>query len=241
MTNPRDTGRWDAIAQEYVDTNVQIDFAWGNIPMQPNDDRGMAQLDPELDSHIIATSGYQNFPAFTSGGIFDDTITNTFVPNLIGLNLIQVGNALTDAGLVGSQSLSTVGATSGNNGLVKSQAIPADTSVNVGTTINYVSYNFVAANPIAGLSTTVLPAGWTLAAGDIVMYLVGRTVKPAVDDVIKILGNTNDSLNQGYNVILVENDDAYNTGGTAVKLTAFEKAFATPNTNSGGTWQDYFA
>lgn len=70
MTNPRDTGRWDAINQEYVDTNVRIDFAWGNIPIQPNDDRDTG-LDPELDSHIIATDGWSSFPEFEPNTGFD--------------------------------------------------------------------------------------------------------------------------------------------------------------------------
>ena len=243
--------------------NPKIDFVWGNIPMQPDDQREdavvplgggegdagwgptahfkSAPLDPNLDSHIIATGGYQNFPSFTTGGTYDDTIANTIVPNLIGLNLIQVGEALGAANLIGSQSLSTVGATLGNNGKVKSQALAAGTAVNVNTAVNYVSYNYVAANPIAGMRTNLVPAGWTLGAGDIVMYLVGRTVKPTVGDVIKVVGNTNTSLNQGYNVIAVVNDDVFNTGGTAVQLTAFEKAYDTPNINSGGTWQDFFA
>ena len=241
MTNPRDTGRYDAFTDSYIDQQVRIDFAWGNIPIQPNDDRGENTLDPTLDNHITATSGYAGFPAIASGGIYDDTIANTTVPNLIGLNLIQVGDALEAADLVGNQSLSTAGATSLNNGKVKSQAIAAGTAVNVGTTINYTSYNYVAANPIAGMRTNLVPAGLTLGAGDIIMYLVGRTVKPTVGDVIKVVGNTNNSLNQGYNVIAVVNDDVFNTGGTAVQLTGFEKAYDTPNTNSGGTWQDFFA
>ena len=210
--------------------------------MQPNDDRGMAQLDPELDSHIIATSGYEGFPAFITGNPYDDTVANAVVPNLIGMNLSQVGDALTSAGLVGSQSNTGTGATALNSGLVKSQSIAPDTVVNAGTTVPYVSYLYVSpANPIAGLTTNVGPETPALNPGEILMYLVGRTVKPTVGEVIKILGNTNDSLNQGYNVLSVNDDDSYNTGGTVVLLMAFEKAYADPNTNSGGTWQDYFA
>jgi len=124
--------------------NVRVDFAWGNLPLQPDDQRGEDILDPELDNHIIATSGYQGFPAFITGGVFDDTIANAVVPNLVGLNLIGVGNALTAAGLVGSNTNSSVGATAENNGLVKSQATAAGTTVNVGTTINYVTYLYTA-------------------------------------------------------------------------------------------------
>lgn len=243
MTNPRDTGRWDAINQEYVDQQVQIDFAWGNIPMQPNDDRGEAQLDPSLDSHVIATSGYEGFPAFITGGIYDDTIPNVVMPNLVGLTRTEVATATNSAGFLtgGTNSTTTVGATSQNHNKVKSQSPAPGTALNATDDYNWVVYNYVAANPIAGMSTTNLPAGWTLAPGDIVMYLQGRTVKPTEGETIRITENTNDSLNQGYNVITVANDDAYNTGGTAVKLTAFEKAFQNPNNNSGGVWKDFFA
>ena len=239
MTNPRDTGRWDAIAQEYVDQQVQIDFAWGNIPMQPNDDRGMAQLDPELDSHIIATSGYEGFPAFITGGIYDDTVPNVVVPNIIGAAAFSAETALAQAGLSASQGADvTAGATSGNNDTVATQSPAAGEFVNAGTVVNYSLYNYVApGNPIAGMSTTNIPSGWSaMAGGEIVMYLLGRTTKPTVGHVVSISGNTNSTLNQNYNVNIVENDDHYNTGGTAVKLTAITNALGNPDTNSGGVW-----
>lgn len=64
MTNPRDTGRYDATTDTWVDTNVRIDFAWGNFPIQPNDDRGAATLDPALDNHEIVTEGLNGYPSF---------------------------------------------------------------------------------------------------------------------------------------------------------------------------------
>lgn len=54
MTNPVDTNG-----------NVKVDFVWGNMPLQPNDQRGMAQLDPALDNHSTATGAWQGFPGFT--------------------------------------------------------------------------------------------------------------------------------------------------------------------------------
>lgn len=63
MTNPRDTGRYDAINDTWIDQQVRVDFAWGNIPMQPDDDRDTG-LDSQLDSHVIATDGWAYFPDF---------------------------------------------------------------------------------------------------------------------------------------------------------------------------------
>ena len=59
MTNPVDTNG-----------NVKVDFVWGNMPLQPNDQRGMAQLDPALDSHEIAAGEWQGFPGFEAGAGF---------------------------------------------------------------------------------------------------------------------------------------------------------------------------
>lgn len=43
--------------------NTQIDFAWGNMPIQPNTGRE-DDLDPALDNHILVTTGYGNYPQF---------------------------------------------------------------------------------------------------------------------------------------------------------------------------------
>lgn len=44
--------------------NVQVDFVWGNLPLQPDDQRGLNTLDPALDNHEIATEGYNGYPGF---------------------------------------------------------------------------------------------------------------------------------------------------------------------------------
>ena len=74
--------------------NVQVDFVWGNFPLQPDADRGEDTLDPGLDNHIIATTGYANFPQFLPNYAGDgDTGFETIVPNVRGLFL----NAAQDA------------------------------------------------------------------------------------------------------------------------------------------------
>lgn len=277
MSNPRDTGRYDSMTDSYINQEVRVDFAWGNIPMQPNDDRE-THLDPELDSHIIATSGYEGFPAFITGAPYDDTITNvavpnlvgledptaaqealenvglvlgdtnsssegagvgndgtvksqtpaagTFVnlgatvdivvydnpqvavPNLIGLNIQQVGTALTNVGLVGANTMTTDGATQLNNGLVKSQVIAAGTMVDPGTTINYVLYNYVAINyNIAGIRS----AGATVTQR--YLYLRGRNSGIIAGNQITLLNTGVANYNRPFDVISIVNDDSFNTGG----------------------------
>lgn len=282
MSNERDSGRYDQFTNTTSGTNVRVDFVWGNLPMQPNDDRGEGQdLDPALDGHIIATSRYEGFPAFIQGAPYDDTVDNVevpnivgqdgstaagilaganlnsssdtttdgansenngkvksqspdagtivninstvsyvtyynpqvAVPNLLGMNLIQVGDALTSVGLVGSNTLSTDGATSGNNGTVKSQAIAAGTMVDPGTTINYVLYNYVAPNMnIAGIRAV---------SGNIhqrYLYLNGRNSGLAYLDQITLHNTGVANYNRPFNVMAVVNDDAFNTGGQKVTI-----------------------
>ena len=306
MTNPRDTGRYDAFTDSYVDTNVRVDFAWGNIPMQPNDDRGEATLNPALDSHIIAVSQYEGFPAFTPGTPFDDTIPNVEVPDLTGLSdPTAAETALQNAGLIlGDTNSSSDGATSENELNVKSQSIPAGTLVNAGTTVSievyhtvgipvpnlaglnwslanaaitgagftvgdtsgtttvgatpqnvnlvasqtptagtlaapgsavdYVLYNYVAptTGPISGFNRT---GPFSLNGNQSAMYVVGRTVKPAIGDYIMASGSSDASHNVLWLVSDVVDDNSYNTGGTAVKVT-LNSGTISSNTSSGGTW-----
>ena len=63
--------------------NIQVDFVWGNIPLQPNEDRGMATLDDTLDNHTIATEGWSNYPQY--------------IPNYNGLELFDaLGNVVSN-------------------------------------------------------------------------------------------------------------------------------------------------
>jgi hypothetical protein len=146
MTNPRDTGRWDAIAQEYVDRQVRIDFAWGNIPMQPDDDRGENTLNPALDSHEIAVFGYEGFPAFLTGYPYDDTKVNFEMPDVTGILPSEITSILNSHGGTGSWSVvdsSTDGATTLNDGKVKSQSPAAGTIVNYDQGVEVVVYEYV--------------------------------------------------------------------------------------------------
>lgn len=50
--------------------NVRVDFAWGNMPMQPNDGReanGGELLDPLLDNHEIVYTARSGFPGYAPG------------------------------------------------------------------------------------------------------------------------------------------------------------------------------
>jgi hypothetical protein len=85
---------------------VAIDFVWGNIPMQPNDvrpDTATGRLDPALDNHIIALSGWNGFPQYAPNTAGEDVLGPTdyvLVPSVIGLTTALATDAMKDASLV---------------------------------------------------------------------------------------------------------------------------------------------
>jgi hypothetical protein len=88
--------------------NVAVDFVWGNLPLQPNDDRPNAvsaigipgRLDFTLDNHSIAESGWNGYPLYTpnSEGEQIDGTAYIVVPNVVGLATASAIDALKDAG-----------------------------------------------------------------------------------------------------------------------------------------------
>lgn len=129
--------------------NLKVDFVWGNLPMQPNDDRGTA-LDATLDNHSIVYSRWSGYPAFVANnnGSFDD-IT---VPDVVGETFAAASAALVTAGLgVGTVTSAdnAGGATAENDGTVKTQTPAAGTVINPsdGTAdldVDLVTYEYTA-------------------------------------------------------------------------------------------------
>ena len=85
---------------------VAIDFVWGNFPMQPNDVRpntATGRLDPALDNHIIALSGWNGFPQYSPNTAGEDVVGATdyvLVPSVVGLTTALATDAMKDASLV---------------------------------------------------------------------------------------------------------------------------------------------
>ncbi|CAB4192980.1 hypothetical protein UFOVP1243_1, partial [uncultured Caudovirales phage] len=86
--------------------NVAIDFVWGNFPIQPNDVRPNTtaeRLDPALDNHIIALSGWNGFPQYSPNTAGEDVAGPTdyvLVPSVLGLTTELATDAMKDASLV---------------------------------------------------------------------------------------------------------------------------------------------
>jgi len=44
--------------------DIFVDFVWGNLPMQPDDERGANPLNSAQDSHEIATGHWNGYPGY---------------------------------------------------------------------------------------------------------------------------------------------------------------------------------
>jgi hypothetical protein len=139
--------------------NVAIDFVWGNIPMQPNDvrpdnagatlsdtvyTRVAGRLDPALDNHIIALSGWGGYPLFTANSAGEDVVGATdyvLVPNVLGLTTALATDAMKDASLVPTT------ATAASN-VGKTITAAARTAGSAVISITCASHGFVAGNKV---------------------------------------------------------------------------------------------
>ena len=133
--------------------NVAIDFVWGNFPIQPNDDRPNTtegRLDPALDNHIIALSGWNGFPQYDPNTTGEDVAGPTdyvLVPSVLGLTTAQAQDAMKDASLVvttaaaatnAAKSITDIDRTAGSN-VARIFATGAVAAYPVGTKITIAS------------------------------------------------------------------------------------------------------
>jgi hypothetical protein len=133
--------------------NVAIDFVWGNFPMQPNDDRPnttAGRLDPALDNHIIALSGWNGYPQYNPNTAGEDVAGATdyvLVPSVLGLTTAEAQDAMKDASLVvttataatnAAKSITDIDRTAGSN-VARIYATGAVAAYPVGTKITIAS------------------------------------------------------------------------------------------------------
>jgi hypothetical protein len=92
--------------------NVVVDFVWGNMPLQPNDDRVEPNLlNWALDNHIIADSGWGGYPLFTANSAGSDVSGSTdyiTVPNVLGKTTALAIDVLKDVGFATTAGVNTV-------------------------------------------------------------------------------------------------------------------------------------
>jgi hypothetical protein len=126
---------------------VAIDFVWGNFPIQPNDARPNTtaeRLDPALDNHIIALSGWNGFPLYNPNTAGEDVAGATdyvLVPSVIGLTTALAVDAMKDASL-------TVTTASAASNVGKTITAVARSAGNATFQVTCASHGFVAFNKV---------------------------------------------------------------------------------------------
>ncbi len=100
---------------------VAVDFVWGNLPMQPNDDRPNAvgvvgtpgRLDPDESIHEIAMSGWGGYPLFTANDPGEELSGVAYIktPNVLGYTATEAVDALKDSGYLAGSITNTTGVT----------------------------------------------------------------------------------------------------------------------------------
>ena len=109
---------------------VAIDFVYGNFPIQPNDARPDAasatlsttvttrvagRLDPALDNHINALSGWNGYPQYTPNTPGEDvagSVDYILVPDVRGFTTALAEDAMKDASLTVTTAAAAVNAVS---------------------------------------------------------------------------------------------------------------------------------
>lgn len=152
-------------------SNVAVDFVWGNLAPQPNDDRAdgtptatltvggdqnvqwtnkstiaSARLNPALGNHAdieTAWSGYPSFEANTAG----EKLSGVYyiaVPNVLGLTTALALDALKDAGYEAANITTASAATNA----AKTVTGAARTAGSTATTISAEAHGYVAGNKV---------------------------------------------------------------------------------------------
>jgi len=122
---------------------IAIDFAWGNMPPQPNDAR-TTRLDLTLGDHINLESGWGGYPQFTPDTPGSDVAGSTNyvqVPNVIGMTTSDADDVMKDSGL-------TVTTAAGASNVGKTVTAVARTAGSAVMSITCGSHGFVAGNKV---------------------------------------------------------------------------------------------
>jgi hypothetical protein len=137
--------------------NIAVDFVWGNLPLQPNDQRpdtATGRLDFALDNHVIAQTGWNGYPLYVpnTDGEYVSGTAFIVVPNVLGLTTALALDALKDAGYTAANITTASAATNAAIVVTAASRTAGSTEVSITAT------GAVAAYPV-GTKITVTNSG----------------------------------------------------------------------------------
>jgi len=171
--------------------NVAVDFVWGNLPTQPNDERAdgtptatltvggdqnvqwtnkstiaSARLNPALGNHADVETAWSGFPDFVanSAGEKLSGIYYISVPSVLGLTTALAVDALKDAGYEAANITTATAATNAAGSITDIDRTAGS------TTVQLTGTGFTAAYPV-GTKITVASTGtvdgtWTVTGNE---------------------------------------------------------------------------
>jgi hypothetical protein len=206
---------------------VAIDFVWGNFPIQPNDarpDTAAGRLDPALDNHIIALSGWNGFPQYAPNTAGEDVLGATdyvLVPNVLNLTTALATDAMKDASLTVTTATSSANA-SGFKATINNIAIASGTA----TFTTAAAHGFTG-NPsaqtvtVSGLTNTQLNGTWLIANAEgstFTVFNTGFTNVSSTSDSGTVIDSSKVGKIKAQSLAAGQNNVA---PGTAVTITAY--------------------
>lgn len=143
-------GNWTVIKETGSST---LAYGWDSLSFPTGDGGGERYQTFEWDNHEIATTGYSNYPSFIPNYSGDgDTGLEAVVPNLASFAVSAMDDAVVAAGLVYASTTTYVGATTVNDGKIKTQSPAAGVKANLGATVTATFYNAPEVPNVVGLT-----------------------------------------------------------------------------------------
>lgn len=143
-------GNWTVIKETGSST---LAYGWDTLNFTTGDGGGYRQQTFTWDNHEIATTGYSNYPSFIPNYLGDgDTGLEAVVPNLASFAVSAMDDAVVAAGLVYASTTTYVGATTVNDGKIKTQSPAAGVKANIGATVTATFYNAPEVPNVVGLT-----------------------------------------------------------------------------------------
>lgn len=208
--------------------NDELADSWTELGFPTGDGDGVRFQTFEYGIHDIATTGYSNYPSFLPDYAGDgDTGLEAIVPDLKTFAVNAMDDAVVAAGLVYASATTHLGATTSNDGKLKSQSPVAGATANVGSTVTATFFNAPEVPNVVGLTESA--ANTALIAANV--------VKGAVTTADNAAGAT--AQNDG--LVKTQTPAAGTTVNTGASVALVKYAYTvTANTNLAGFSQNSF-